>query len=322
MNDPTSLVAPRRIVGEAGAPTGAGQRPRRRDRVASGQGRQAVWFLAPWFIGTIALVVLPTALAVYWSFTQFNLFTSPKWVGLQNYTTLFHDPVFLKSVTNTLFLTVVGVSAGTAMGLGTAVLLARQGRTTATLRTFIFMPAVVPPVSTGIVWTFILNPDYGLLNAGMRALGMQPIGWLSDPHYAKFGLLMMVLWGSIGQVMITFVAALQDVPQDILEAAALDGAGSVRTFWSIVFPTLRPVLLYNVVIATLFYFQFFEQAFVVSPTDLGAPAHSTLTYAVYLYQQAFTYLKMGSAAAMSVLLLLASSVVIAVFFAINRRLER
>jgi multiple sugar transport system permease protein len=134
--------------------------------------------------------------------------------------------------------------------------------------------------------------------------------------------LMMVLWGSVGQVMITFVAALQEVPAEILEAASLDGAGQVRKFLSIVFPTLRPVLLYNVVIATLFYFQFFEQAFVVNPTNLGAPAQSTLTYALYLYEQAFTYLKMGNAAAMSVLLLLVSSLVIGVFFAISRRLER
>jgi multiple sugar transport system permease protein len=295
---------------------------RRRGAGIDGDGRQAVWYLAPWFIGTVVLVALPTVLAVYWSFTQFNLFTAPKWVGLANYETLFRDPVFLKSVTNTLYMTVIGVVAGTAMGLGTAVLLGRQGRTTSVLRSLVFMPAVVPPVATGIVWTFILNPDHGLLNAGLRAVGLAPIGWLSDPTYAKLGLLMMVLWGSVGQVMITFVAALQDVPADVLEAASLDGAGRFRTFWSIVFPTLRPVLLYNIVIATLFYFQFFEQAFVVNPTNLGAPGQSTLTYAVYLYQQAFTYLRMGSAAAMSVLLLLASSAVIVVFFAVNRRMER
>jgi multiple sugar transport system permease protein len=286
------------------------------------EGRHAFWFLTPWGIGVAWLVVIPSALAVYWSFTDFNLFTSPRWVGLENYKELFGDPVFIRSVTNTIFMTAVGVTAGTAMGLGTAVLLHRSGRIATSLRAAIFLPAVVPPVATGIVWTFILNPNYGLLNAGFRALGMAPIGWLSDPRFAKYGLLMMVLWGSVGQVMVTFVAAMQEVPADVLEAAALDGAGRLRTFWSIVLPELRPVLLYNVVIATLFYFQFFEQAFVVSPTNLGAPAQSTLTYALYLYQQAFTYLKMGRAAAMSVLLLAASSLVIAVFFRISRRLDK
>lgn len=316
----TSQTAPGLPAGATDDAPAAGRPSAGRRR--RGEGRQAVWFLTPWGIGVAWLVVIPSALAIYWSFTDFNLFSSPRWVGLQNYRDLFHDPVFIRSVTNTLYMTVVGVVAGTAMGLGTAVLLHRSGRLATTLRAAIFLPAVVPPVATGIVWTFILNPNYGLLNAGFRALHLSPIGWLSDPRFAKYGLLMMVLWGSVGQVMVTFVAAMQEVPADVLEAAALDGAGRVRTFWSIVLPELRPVLLYNVVIATLFYFQFFEQAFVVNPTDLGAPAQSTLTYALYLYQQAFTYLKMGRAAAMSVLLLAASSLVIAVFFRISRRTEK
>jgi multiple sugar transport system permease protein len=286
------------------------------------ESRSAFWMLTPWGIGVLGLVAIPSILAIYWSFTDFNLFTSPRWVGLDNYIGLFSDPTFLKSVTNTLYMAGIGVVAGTAMGLGSAILLQQTNRTSSTLRAVIFLPAIVPPVATGIVWTFILNPQYGLLNAGLKAFGIGPIGWLSNPDFAKNGLLMMVLWGSIGQVMVTFVAALQEVPADVLEAASLDGAGRIRTFTSVVFPTLRPVLLYNVVIAVLFYFQFFEQAFVVSPTNLGAPAQSTLTYALYLYQQAFTYLKMGNAAAMSVMLLVVSSIVIGVFFAISRRAEK
>jgi len=307
----TSETAPRRARATARARRGGAH-----------EGRHAVWFLTPWGIGVAWLVVIPSVLAIYWSFTQFNLFTAPHWVGFQNYAELFRDPVFLHSVTNTLFMAVIGVTVGTAMGLGSALLLHQPGRTATVLRATIFLPAVVPPVATAIVWTFILNPDYGLLDAGLRALGITPIGWLSDPAFAKYGLVMMVLWGAVGQVMVTFVAAMQEVPVEVLEAAALDGAGRARTFFGVVLPELRPVLLYNVVIATLFYFQFFEQAFVVSPTDLGAPAQSTLTYALYLYQQAFTYLRMGSAAAMSVLLLIVSSLVIGVFFLLSRRLER
>lgn len=289
---------------------------------ASGEARTAFWMLTPWGVGVLWLVAVPSLLAIYWSFTDFNLFSTPRWVGLQNYIGLFNDPVFLKSVSNTLYMSGIGVVAGTAMGLGSAILLQRTDRVSSTMRAIIFLPAVVPPVATGIVWTFILNPDYGLLNAGLKTVGIAPVGWLSDPSFAKYGLLMMVLWGSVGQVMVTFVAALQDVPADVLEAASLDGAGRVRTFLSVIFPELRPVLLYNVVIATLFYFQFFEQAFVVSPTNLGAPAQSTLTYALYLYQQAFTYLKMGNAAAMSVMLLVVSSLIIGVFFIISRQAEK
>jgi len=284
--------------------------------------KQAMLYLGPWGIGVVWLVLIPSFLALFWSFTQFNLFTSPKWVGLENYTELFNDPVFLKSIRNTLSMTLIGVVAGLVMGLGTAVLLQKDTASLRFFRSMIFLPAIVPPVTTGIVWTFILNPNYGLLDIFLKHLGIAPIGWLSDPNFAKYGLLIMVLWGGVGQIMMTFVASLNSLPEEVLEAASLDGAGRIRTFISVILPLMRPILLYNVVIATLFYLQFFEQAFVVSPTDLGAPARSTLTYALYIYQQAFTFLKMGSAAAMSVLLLIVSSTVIGIFFSINKRLEK
>lgn len=302
-------------------PTGS-RRHRVRPAGSTRQGRAATWLLAPWGIGVAWLVVLPAALAIYWSFTSFNLFSSPQWVGLDNYVGLFHDPVFFDSVRNTIWLAIVGVIAGTAMGLGSALLLQRTTTTTTVLRAVIFLPAVVPPVAAGIIWTFVLNPQYGVLDEALSAIGLPRINWLSDPAIAKYGLLIIVLWGSVGQIMITFVAAMGEVPSDLREAAALDGAGAARTFASVVFPELRPVLLYNVVIATLFYFQFFEQAFVINPTNLGAPAQSTLTYSIYIYEQAFTFLKMGTAAAMSVMLLLASALVIGAFFAISRRVEK
>jgi multiple sugar transport system permease protein len=284
-------------------------------------GKAAALFMSPWAIGLLGLVTLPIVLAVYWSFTNYNLLTPPSWVGLSNYTTLFADPVFLQAVRNTLFLTVVGVVAGTLMGLGTAVLLNRQDRLTRSFRTVVFMPAVVPPVATAIVWIFILNPQYGLLNDLLAHVGVHEIGWLDDPRFARYALLMMVLWGAIGQIMITFLAALQEIPGELTEAAAVDGAGRWAAFRRITLPLLRPVILYNVVIAMLFYFQFFEQAFVVSPNDLGAPVNSTLTYSLYIYEQAFSFLHMGEAAAMSVMLLMASGIVTALFFWVSRKLD-
>jgi multiple sugar transport system permease protein len=282
----------------------------------------AALFLTPWMIGVLWLMATPIVLALYWSFTNYDLLTPPRWVGLANYKNLFHDPVFTNSVRNTLLLAVVGVVVGTLMGLGTAVLLNRPSRSARIFRSGVFLPAVVPPVATAIIWLFILNPQYGLLNAAFRLVGLPTIGWLADPAYAKYGLLMMVLWGAVGQIMMTFSAALQEIPDDIMRAASLDGAGRWKTFRYITLPLLAPVLLYNVVIATLFYFQFFEQAFVVSPNDLGAPANSTMTYALYIYQEAFTFLHMGDAAAMSVMLLIVSAILIAIFFAVNRRLTR
>lgn len=288
---------------------------------AGRDGKAALLFMSPWMVGLLGLVTLPIGLAIYWSFTNYNLLTPPTWVGLANFRTLFADPVFLQAVRNTIFLTLVGVVAGTAMGLGTAVLLNRQDRLTRSFRTVVFMPAVVPPVATAIVWIFILNPQYGLLNDLLGRFGIGEIGWLDDPRYAQYALLMMVLWGAVGQIMITFLAALQEIPVELNEAAEVDGAGRFAVFRRITLPLLRPVILYNVVIATLFYFQFFEQAFVVSPNDLGAPVNSTLTYALYIYEQAFSYLHMGEAAAMSVMLLLASALVTGLFFFVSRKLD-
>lgn len=301
---------------------GVRTRRRRRESIHRFDRLHAALFLTPWTVGVLWLMAAPIVLAVYWSFTNYDLLTSPHWVGLANYKGLFHNPVFVTSVRNTLVLTVVGVIVGTLMGLGSAVLLNRQSRSFRVFRSGVFLPAVVPPVATGIIWLFILNPQYGLLNAAFRLVGLPTIGWLANPAYAKYGLLMMVLWGAVGQIMMTFSAALQEIPDDIMRAASLDGAGRWKTFRYITLPLLAPVVLYNVVIATLFYFQFFEQAFVVSPNDLGAPANSTMTYALYIYQQAFTFLHMGDAAAMSVMLLIVSAAVIAVFFAVNRRLTR
>jgi multiple sugar transport system permease protein len=279
----------------------------------------ALPFLSPWAVGVICLVAIPLGLCVYWSFTSYNLLTPPQWTGMANYRALFHDPVFWLSVRNTLYITLIGGTAGILMGLGTALLLNKPGRAITFYRSAIFIPAVVPVVSMVIAWVWILNPDYGLLNGVLHLLHLPTYGWLDDPATAKLSLLMIILWGSVGQIMIVFLAALKEIPQDYYDAAAVDGASTWSQFRHVTLPLLSPVILYNVVIALVFYTQMFEQAFVASPLDLGAPVNSTLFYSLYLYQNAFTYLSMGKAAAMACLLLVFSLLVVGVFFALNRR---
>lgn len=279
----------------------------------------ALPFLSPWAVGVICLVAIPLGLCVYWSFTKYNLLTPPQWTGMANYRALFHDPVFWLSVRNTLYITLIGGTAGILMGLGTALLLNKPGRAVTFYRSAIFIPAVVPVVSMVIAWVWILNPDYGLLNGVLHLLHLPTYGWLDDPATAKLSLLMIILWGSVGQIMIVFLAALKEIPQDYYDAAAVDGASSWSQFRHVTLPLLSPVILYNVVIALVFYTQMFEQAFVASPLDLGAPVNSTLFYSLYLYQNAFTYLSMGKAAAMACLLLVFSLLVVGGFFALNRR---
>ena len=279
----------------------------------------ALPFLSPWAVGVICLVAIPLGLCVYWSFTSYNLLTPPQWTGMANYRALFHDPVFWLSVRNTLYITLIGGTAGILMGLGTALLLNKPGRAITFYRSAIFIPAVVPVVSMVIAWVWILNPDYGLLNGVLHLLHLPTYGWLDDPATAKLSLLMIILWGSVGQIMIVFLAALKELPQDYYDAAAVDGASTWSQFRHVTLPLLSPVILYNVVIALVFYTQMFEQAFVASPLDLGAPVNSTLFYSLYLYQNAFTYLSMGKAAAMACLLLVFSLLVVGGFFALNRR---
>lgn len=279
----------------------------------------ALPFLSPWAVGVICLVVIPLGLCVYWSFTNYNLLTPPQWTGMANYRALFHDPVFWLSVRNTFYITLIGGTAGILMGLGTALLLNKPGRAVTFYRSAIFIPAVVPVVSMVIAWVWILNPDYGLLNGVLHLLHLPTYGWLDDPATAKLSLLMIILWGSVGQIMIVFLAALKEIPQDYYDAAAVDGASPWSQFRHVTLPLLSPVILYNVVIALVFYTQMFEQAFVASPLDLGAPVNSTLFYSLYLYQNAFTYLSMGKAAAMACLLLVFSLLVVGGFFALNRR---
>ena len=293
---------------------------RRRRPAVRGRGALAALpFLSPWAVGVICLVAIPLGLCVYWSFTNYNLLTPPQWTGMANYRALFGDPVFWLSVRNTLYITLIGGTAGILMGLGTALLLNKPGRAVTFYRSAIFIPAVVPVVSMVIAWVWILNPDYGLLNGALHLVHLPTFGWLDDPATAKISLLMIILWGSVGQIMIVFLAALKEIPQDYYDAAAVDGASAWSQFRHVTFPLLSPVLLYNVVIGLVFYTQMFEQAFVASPLDLGAPVNSTLFYSLYLYQNAFTYLSMGKAAAMACLLLVFSLLVVGGFFALNRR---
>jgi multiple sugar transport system permease protein len=292
------------------------RRPRTRpDR----DGLSAAVFLGPWGIGLLGLIALPVVLVIYWSFTNFDLLQPPQWVGFANYFSLTHDGDFWQSVRNTIYITVIGVPALTLIPVGVALLVNRPVGGLSFHRTAIFLPAVLPPVAVALVWVWILNPDYGLLNAGLHVFGIAPIGWLSNPSFAKISLLMMVTWGGVGMNMIIFLAALKEIPRDLYEAAQIDGASPMSAFRHITLPMLSPVIFYIVVVSTVFFLQFFEAAFVVTANQLGAPANSTLFYPIYLYEQAFVFLHTGVAAAMAVILFVATMVITGLFFAVQRR---
>ena len=219
-------------------------------------------------------------------------------------------PFFWQSVYNTFYLIILGVPLSTIVGLGTAPLLNQKLRGTGLYRTLIYLPSVVPPVAVALLWTWILNPYNGLLNNILKIFRISGPGWLSDPHWSKLAVLIMVIWG-IGNVMVLYLAALQEVSQELYEAGVIDGANKFQLFWYITLPGISPVIFYNVVTGIINFSQFFTQAYVVNSASTsttasattGAPSHSLLFFATYIYLNGFTYLKMGYASALAWILL-------------------
>ncbi len=283
-------------------------------------------FIGPWLLGFLAFGLYPTVASLYYSFTRFSGFGAPVVTGLTNYRLMFADPVFWTAVWNTAYITAVGVPLSVILGLAIALPLNAGVRGQSLYRTLVYLPTIVPSVVMALLWLWIFNPDYGLLNSILSALRLPTGSWLASPDSSKNALLIMVLWGTIGTVMITMVAGLQDVPVNQLEAAALDGAGAARRFWHITLPSLGPVIFYNVITGVVAFLQLFDQAYVVSSsngaggnTDLGAPVQSTLFYSLYIFQQAFQFQHIGRASAMSWLLLLVTALLTAALFRGARR---
>ena len=179
---------------------------KRRNHTAAG-----ILFALPWIIGFLAFSLYPIIMSVYYSLTDFNMFQTPKFVGLENYSALFQDEKFYKSLGNTLYMTVLGTPLCLVAGLLLAVLLNQKVRAMPIFRTFFYLPSIVPLVASSMLWLWILNPQYGLLNNILQKLGLYQPNWLTDPRFTKPALLIMGVWG-VGSIMIIFLAALQDVP--------------------------------------------------------------------------------------------------------------
>ena len=273
--------------------------------------RNGLLFASPWLIGFGALTVWPVCASFYYSFCSYNVVRPPVWIGLENYTTLFcEDPNFLRSLYNTFYMMLLGVPAGLFLAFLMALLLNTKVRGMAVFRTLFYMPSVVPIVAVAILWVWILNPEYGLLNAGLMAVGVKGPGWLTDPSWSKPALILTNLWG-VGNIMIIFLAGLQQVPIALYEAARVDGAGPFRRQWHVTIPCMSPVFLFNLVMGIIGSFQYFTQVYImttgISPEyggRAGGPEGSTLVFALYLYQNAFQNFKMGYASAMAWILFL------------------
>lgn len=278
-------------------------------------------FAMPWIIGFLVFSLYPIVMSIYYSLTDFNMFQTPKFVGFENYITLFHDPKFYKSLWNTLYMTVIGTPLCIAVGLLLAVLLNQKVRGMPFFRTFFYLPSIVPLVASSMLWLWILNPQYGLLNMVLRKIGLYQPNWLSDPRFTKPALIIMGIWG-VGSIMIIFLAALQDVPRTLYEAAEIDGASAIQRFFHITLPGISPVIFFQLIIGIINNFQYFTQAYLMIGSSTGGqlnvssggPENSLLFYALYLYNKAFSNFKMGEASAMAWILFVLVAIVTFILF--------
>jgi multiple sugar transport system permease protein len=261
-----------------------------------------VLFALPWIVGFGIFQLYPILASAYYSFTEYNLFQPPEWIGLQNYRELFNDERFFKSMYNTLFMTVIGVPLGLFFALICALALNTPSRLQPFYRAIVYLPTIVPIVAATYLWRWMLNAQYGYVNSILGRFGLgQPL-WQEDAAWTKPALLFIGLW-TVGGTTIIFLAALKEVPQSYYEAAEIDGANWWSKFWNITWPAISPVTLFQLVIGVIGSLQYFTQAYLFAQERLnaasGGPEDSLLMYGMYVFQNAFTYLDMGYASALA-----------------------
>ncbi|MBC7289482.1 MAG: sugar ABC transporter permease, partial [Armatimonadetes bacterium] len=244
----------------------------------------------------------PIAASLYYSFTRYSVMKPPVWVGVANYRHLLRDELFWKSLWNTAYFAFFGVPLGIVVALCLALLLNMRIRGQALYRTFFFVPSIVPLVASSVLWVWLFNPQNGAINAVLRPifhwLGLgEPPGWLADPRWSKPAIVLWSLWG-VGGSMVIFLAALQDVPQELLEAAEVDGARAWHRIRHVTIPFISPQILFVFIMGLIGAFQFFTPAYVMT-NGTGGPVDSTLFYSLYLFNVAFADFKMGYACAMA-----------------------
>lgn len=274
-------------------------------------------FLLPWLIGFLCLTLTPIAASFYLSFTKYDLLTSPKWIGFDNFKTMFTDDYrMVDSIKVTLQYVFLSVPFRLAFALALAVLLNQGMRFLGFYRTIYYIPSLLGgSVAISVLWKKVFDKE-GIFNEGLSFLGIEGHNWIADPRYAIYSLIGLSVW-QFGSVMIIFLAGLKQIPGELYEAATVDGAGIMRKFWRITMPLLTPVIFFNLTITLIQSFQTFTKAFIIS-NGSGGPINSTLLYSLYLYIKGFTFLEMGYASAMAWLLLVIIGVFTGLLFLTSR----
>jgi multiple sugar transport system permease protein len=257
-------------------------------------------FIAPWVLGFLAFTAGPILASLYYSFTDYDIVSKPRFVGLHNFQELFADPMFLTSMANTLYFVVLVVPLSMILSFALALLLNQKVRLLPLYRTVYYIPSIVPFVASAILWMWLLQPQFGLVNGIIEWFGFRPPTWLASETWAKPALVLMLLWGS-GSTMLIYLAGLQGVPQSLIEAAEIDGANVIQRFRHVTLPMMTPTLFFTLTIGIINTFQVFSIVYVMT-AGMGGPKNSTLVYLLYMFRQAFVFFKMGFASAMALVL--------------------
>lgn len=272
-------------------------------------------FILPWLIGFLVFALYPILSSLYYSFTDYDIISKPTFIGLDNFRELFQDELFYKSIVVTLKYTFISVPLGLFLSLIFAMLINMKIPARGFFRTAMYFPSMVSGVSMSLLWFWIFNPEAGIFNYILSLLGVKGPAWFLDEKFAIWALIIMTFWG-VGGGMIIFLAGLQGVPASLLEAARLDGASKWKTFWSVTFPMISPVFLFQLIMAVIESFQVFTQAYVMTQ---GGPNYSTRFYVYNVYVSAFKDFRLGYAAAMAWLLLLAILIVTVIIMKTSNR---
>lgn len=275
----------------------------------------AFLFVLPSLFFLALFVVYPIIDAFYLSLHRYNLIEAPVWDGLGRYALLLDDDRFVKALGNTLFFAVLTVPVGTAISLLLAVLINQPLRAIYFFRTAYYLPVVTSFVAVSFIWLWIYEPQFGLLNQLLEDVGLPTFAWLRDPNTSMLSIAILSVWKNAGYNMIIFLAGLQGIPKYLYEAAEIDGANATQRFWNITVPMLSPTTFFVFVVYFIGALQMFTQSWILTQ---GGPLDSTLTVVYLIYQNGFEFLKMGSAAAMSVILF----IFIAIVTFINTRIMR
>jgi multiple sugar transport system permease protein len=273
--------------------------------------RNGLLFALPWIIGFICFSIYPLAASFYYSFTEFNPISKPKWVALANFADVFSDQLVLKGLLNTLFISFVSTPVNLLVALLLAGVVTKNFTGRGIVRTLFFLPSIIPAIAATMVWIWMFDPTYGYINNVLGWFGVRGPAWLMDMRWTKPALLLMGTWCT-GTAMLICMAALQEVPKSYYESAEIDGAGAIRRFFYITLPSIAHVLLYQGILNLINSFQYFQQVYIITNASTGqgagagyasgGPGNSILMYPLYIFHNAFTYFKMGKASAMAWLL--------------------